>query len=154
MLVHALLCYALPARSAPAAASATLGHAHPPSSTVKTGPSANDGSQQPTVASNLSKEIDALSLHVPIPTLLHIYVLPFLFLYPLAIYIYAMRYDDYLGDQANTFIGCVALFGSHALTWLATKWSMAFKAKVTSLRVGHSAVAWRGVCLTKARKTR
>lgn len=86
----------------------------------------------PTVVSN---EIAAISLHVPIPALLHIYVLPFLFLYPAAAYVYLLRYDDLVVDQANTFIGCVVLFGSHALSWLATRWSCDFRALVTSLRV-------------------
>lgn len=80
-----------------------------------------------------SSEIAALSLHSPIPLFLHLYVLPFLFLYPFCIYIYTVRYDDLIQDQANTFIGCVLLFGSHALTWLATRWSINFRARVTSV---------------------
>lgn len=83
----------------------------------------------------MSQEISSISLHTPLPTMLHIYIFPFLALYPLAIYYYTFRYEDVVKDQAGTFMGCVALFGSHALSWLATRWSMAFKARVTSLKV-------------------
>lgn len=85
----------------------------------------------------ISTEIKSISFHSPLPTLLHFYVWPFLFFaYPFAAYIYLLRYDEFLGDRANTFIGSVVLFGSHALTWLATKWSMSFRAAVTSVKVG------------------
>ena len=86
-----------------------------------------------------SNEIAAISLHSPLPALLHLYVYPFLVLYPFAAWIYLAKYNEYLGDQANTFIGCVLLFGTHALSWLATRWSMSFRAAVTAYKVGCSA---------------
>ena len=80
-----------------------------------------------------SAEIQAISLHRAVPVWFHLYVLPFLVLYPLAGYAYFVRYDDFIADQANTFIGCVVLLGLHALSWLATRWSVSFRAAVTAI---------------------
>lgn len=82
-----------------------------------------------------SVEIERLQLLRHLPTLAHVYVAPFLLAYPLAIYIYTARYDDLLGDQAYTFLLCLALFGSHGLSWLGTKWSTGYRASTTCVRV-------------------
>ncbi|GAA94246.1 hypothetical protein E5Q_00895 [Mixia osmundae IAM 14324] len=86
-------------------------------------------SSAPTIRSS---EIKQLTLHRGLPSLLHIYVLPFLAAYPYAIHIYTNRYDQVLGDQANTFLLCLVLFGSHALSFLSTRWSTGIRARTTA----------------------
>jgi cation-transporting ATPase 13A1 len=83
-----------------------------------------------------SSEIASLELLNPLPGWLHLYVWPFAILYPMATYAYVFQYEAWLHEeQANTFLLCLALFGSHALTFLATKWSATFRTRTTCLRV-------------------
>lgn len=91
---------------------------------------------QPTIQHSV--EIERLQLLRHLPTVAHVYVAPFLLAYPLAIYIYTARYDDLLGDQAYTFLLCLALFGSHGLSWLGTRWSTGYRASTTAIRVRAS----------------
>ena len=93
--------------------------------------------QWPIISSESISKIELLN---PLPLLVHVYVLPFLLLYPAAIYAYTAKYTDWLGEeQANTFLLCLCLFGSHALSFLSTKWSDGFKTKTTCFKVCHVA---------------
>lgn len=85
-----------------------------------------------------SPDIAAVSLHAPVSGWLRPYVLPYLVAYPAAAYAYTVRYDDWIADQANTFILCVLLIGTHALSWLTTQWSTEWRAMVTAVRVSSS----------------
>lgn len=52
-------------------------------------PAPSYGKGKPTVAD--TSEIAEIELLVPLPLAFHVYVLPFLFLYPLAIWIYLFK---------------------------------------------------------------
>ncbi|KAN0062947.1 putative cation-transporting ATPase 1 [Thecaphora frezii] len=79
-----------------------------------------------------SPEIARVTLHKPLPFHLHLYVLPFLSLYPIAAYAYLFRYHDWIRSEEWTFVYTVGLVTLHALSFLVTKWSIAAKALITS----------------------
>ncbi|PWN24374.1 putative SPF1-P-type ATPase [Jaminaea rosea] len=82
-----------------------------------------------------SPDVARITLHVPIPLWTHLYVLPFLFLYPLYLYAYYVAYDSWIKSEEWTFVYTVSLVVSHALAFLGTKWSIGFKAWVTTKQV-------------------
>ncbi|KAL6304468.1 endoplasmic reticulum Ca-transporting P-type ATPase [Sparassis latifolia] len=84
-----------------------------------------------------SSEIAAATLHVALPWYLHLYAVPFLSLYPLLAYAYYARYDDWLRSEEWTFLACVTLGVSHALSFLITRWNTGAKAWITA-RVARS----------------
>lgn len=51
-------------------------------------------------------------------------------LYPLLWYAYHYRYKDWIQSEEWTFIYCVLVFGGHVLSFLATRWSNAIRAKL------------------------
>ncbi|KAL1411623.1 putative cation-transporting ATPase 1 [Vanrija albida] len=77
-----------------------------------------------------SQEIDWICLETPIRWYMRIYGLPFLSLYPLLWRAYYQKYDEWIVSEEWTFIYCVLLFGGHALSFLATRWSNAVRAFV------------------------
>ncbi|KAL0958887.1 hypothetical protein HGRIS_014206 [Hohenbuehelia grisea] len=80
----------------------------------------------------LSNEIAAASLHVAIPRVQHLYVAPFLSLYPLLAYAYFVKYDQWLVSEEWTFLACVILGAGHALSFLITKWNSGARAWITT----------------------
>lgn len=82
-----------------------------------------------------SDEIASVTLHRRSPLLLHVYVLPFLFLYPLLAYTYYVKYDEWVKSEEWTFVYTAGLLTAHALTYLATHWSVQAKALFTSTSV-------------------
>ena len=82
-----------------------------------------------------SPEIARATLHVALPWYTHIYTLPFLSFYPLLAYAYHVRYDDWIKSEEWTFLFCVLLGASHALSFLVTRWSTAAKAWITTRKV-------------------
>ena len=80
-----------------------------------------------------SDEIASVTLHRRSPLLLHVYVLPFLFLYPLLAYTYYVKYDEWVKSEEWTFVYTAGLLTAHALTYLATHWSVQAKALFLSL---------------------
>ncbi|KAJ1031023.1 hypothetical protein NDA18_002247 [Ustilago nuda] len=78
-----------------------------------------------------SPEIASVSLHNNIPTHLHLYVIPFLSLYPVWAYAYFVKYDDWVRSEEWTFVFTVLLISGHALSFLITKWSIAAKVLTT-----------------------
>ena len=82
-----------------------------------------------------SDEIASVTLHKRSPLLLHAYVLPFLFLYPLLAYTYYVKYDEWVKSEEWTFVYTAGLLTAHALTYLATHWSVQAKALFTSTSV-------------------
>ncbi len=81
-----------------------------------------------------SPEIASVTLHKRIPTHLHLYVIPFLSLYPIWAYAYYVKYDEWVRSEEWTFVFSVLLVTGHALSFLITKWSIAAKAATTCFR--------------------
>ncbi|KAI0946865.1 hypothetical protein AcW1_010201 [Taiwanofungus camphoratus] len=79
-----------------------------------------------------SSEISAATLHIALPWYLHIYAIPCLALYPLLAYAYYVRYDDWLQSEEWTFLACVTVGVTHALSFLATRWHTGAKAWITT----------------------
>ncbi|KAJ7176571.1 hypothetical protein C8R46DRAFT_1160523 [Mycena filopes] len=79
-----------------------------------------------------SPEIARASLHVRLPFVAHLYAVPFLSLYPLLAYAYYVKYDDWIVSEEWTFLACVTLGASHALSFLVTKWNGGARAWITT----------------------
>ena len=82
-----------------------------------------------------SDEIASVTLHKQSPLLWHVYVTPFLVLYPLWAYAYFMRYEQWVKSEEWTFVITASLLLVHALSYLATHWSVRAKALFTSTSV-------------------
>lgn len=83
-----------------------------------------------------SADIAALQLLNPRPWFLHLYIWPYLILYPIATYAYLYRYEDWLHEeQANTFLLCLAVGGTQALAWLGTKWNASYRTFASCTKV-------------------
>lgn len=82
-----------------------------------------------------SDEIASVTLHKERPLLLHLYVFPFLFLYPLLAYAYYGDYDRYIKSEEWTFVFIVSLVSAHALSFLVTRWDVRARAMITSTSV-------------------
>ncbi|KAK4050538.1 putative cation-transporting ATPase 1 [Microbotryomycetes sp. JL221] len=76
-----------------------------------------------------SLDVERLTLVQPLPAYMRIYVGPWLAAYPLAAYAYFLHYDTYIKSIEWTFLLCIALFGGHALSFLFTRWSVAFRSR-------------------------
>lgn len=83
----------------------------------------------------ISPEIARASLHIAIPWYTHLYTVPFLSLYPLLAYAYYVKYDQWLVSEEWTFLACVSLGATHALSFLITKWSAGARAWITTKKV-------------------
>ncbi|KAJ1730528.1 putative cation-transporting ATPase 1 [Coemansia biformis] len=81
-----------------------------------------------------AKAVKAATLHRPLPVPQHAYVWPFVFVYPVWLYVYTMRYDDVLGSQEFTLLSLIAMFTLQALTFLACQWSVSARALLTCQR--------------------
>ncbi|KZT35044.1 cation-transporting ATPase [Sistotremastrum suecicum HHB10207 ss-3] len=79
-----------------------------------------------------STEIERATLHKSIPLWRHIYAVPILPFYPLLAYTYYVKYDDWLKSEEWTFLACVTLGLTHALSFLITRWSSGARAWVTA----------------------
>ncbi|PPQ67683.1 hypothetical protein CVT26_007410, partial [Gymnopilus dilepis] len=80
----------------------------------------------------ISPEIARASLHISVPWQKHIYGYPFLSLYPVLAYAYFVKYDEWIVSEEWTFVFCVALGVSHALSFLVTKWNAGARAWITT----------------------
>ncbi|KAJ3369644.1 hypothetical protein GGF31_005162 [Allomyces arbusculus] len=79
-----------------------------------------------------SKLVASASLHIRRPFAQHLTVWPFLVvIYPIWTAIYLGAYDRVLGTPEATFLSLVAVVTAHALTFLATEWSVRAKAFLT-----------------------
>ena len=88
-----------------------------------------------TAVTVASSEIQAASLHRSRPRWTHAYATPFLPFYPLLAYTYFIKYDDWLKSEEWTFLACTTLGLTHALTFLATRWSTGARALLTTSSV-------------------
>ncbi|GAA5974104.1 hypothetical protein JCM11641_003436 [Rhodosporidiobolus odoratus] len=88
-----------------------------------------------------SPDIASTVLLNPLPLWARSYVLPWLVLYPIAYHAFYNRYDDWIKSIEWTFLLCILLFGGHALSFLFTRWSIAFKSRAEAVRVNNLDVA-------------
>lgn len=88
-----------------------------------------------------SDEIASVTLHRKRPILYHVYALPFLSLYPVLLYAYHVKYDQWLKSEEWTFMYTVLLLLLHALSYLVTHWDVRAKALITSTSVSDLAMA-------------
>lgn len=82
-----------------------------------------------------SDEIASVTLHKERALVFHLYVFPFLFLYPALAYAYYGAYDRYIQSEEWTFVFTVLLTTTHALSFLVTRWSVRARAWITSTTV-------------------
>jgi len=71
-------------------------------------------------------QIKAASLHTPLPVYAHVYVWPFLFVWPTfaAYYFSEERYNQYIGGQEWTFVWMTTIISLQSLSWLVTQWNV------------------------------
>ncbi|KAI0732592.1 endoplasmic reticulum Ca-transporting P-type ATPase [Fomitopsis betulina] len=79
-----------------------------------------------------SSEISAAELRAALPRYLHLYTVPSLCLYPLLAYTYYVKYEDWLQSEEWTFLACITVGVTHALSFLSTRWSSAAKSLITT----------------------
>ncbi|KAH7071845.1 hypothetical protein BKA63DRAFT_58608 [Paraphoma chrysanthemicola] len=79
-------------------------------------------------------QIKQASLHNPLPLQLHLYVWPFLILWPAfsAIYLSPTRYETYIQSSEWTFVWCAGIFTLQSLFWLMTKWNVNLRSAFTT----------------------
>ncbi|KAJ1902338.1 putative cation-transporting ATPase 1 [Kickxella alabastrina] len=78
-----------------------------------------------------AKAVKSATLHRKLPTLQHAYLWPFTLVYAGWLYIYTMRYNDFLGSQEFTALSLIIMFMSQALVFLMCQWSVNLRAKFT-----------------------
>ncbi|GAA5847692.1 hypothetical protein JCM5353_002617 [Sporobolomyces roseus] len=103
------------------------------------------------VVSVESPDIDSLRLVNPLPFWTRVYVLPWLYLYPLAYYAW-LNYDTYIKSIEWTFLLCILLFGGHALSFLFTRWSITFRSRGEAIRVNDIDTAKKIMVLPKVHR--
>jgi cation-transporting ATPase 13A1 len=93
----------------------------------------------------VSKEIAKADLRISTSVWTHLYALPFLCFYPLLAYAYYVKYDEWLKSEEWTFLACVTLGVTHALSFLVTRWNMGARAWITTRKARPSCLL--RVCL-------
>ena len=83
-----------------------------------------------------NSQIKAATLHNPLPLFAHLYIWPFIFIWPvfLAYYLSEERYNKYIGGQEWTFVWTASIVTLQSLAWLATKWNVNIDSLFTSTR--------------------
>lgn len=81
-----------------------------------------------------NSQVKFASLHNPLPLYLHLYVWPFLAIWPafFAFYLSEERYTTYINGQEWTFVWAGSIVSLQTLTWLMTKWSVNLQSLFTS----------------------
>jgi cation-transporting ATPase 13A1 len=81
-------------------------------------------------------QIQAATLHNPLPLQLHTYVWPFLIIWPtfLAFYLSPERYEKHIQSSEFTFVWVGGIFCLQALTWLTTHWNVNLKSAFTTTK--------------------
>lgn len=84
-------------------------------------------------------EIKSATLHNARPLLLHAYILPFVFLWPLffSYYLPQASYDTYINGQEWTFVYAGTIVTLQSLTWLMTFWNVNIRALFTASSVNR-----------------
>ncbi|KAJ2413629.1 putative cation-transporting ATPase 1 [Coemansia sp. RSA 2530] len=78
-----------------------------------------------------AKAVKSATLHRRLPPFQHAYVWPFPVVYLGWLYVYTLRYDDFLGSQEFTVLSLLVVFMSQALVFLTCQWSVNIRAKFT-----------------------
>jgi cation-transporting ATPase 13A1 len=89
-----------------------------------------------------SKSITSASFHNPLPLLWHGYIWPFALVYPIWLYIYLFRFDEYLGSEEWTFVSLGSIVVIQALVFLTGQWSVSIKANFTCTKVSDHPAGW------------
>ena len=79
-------------------------------------------------------QIQAASLHNPLPLQLHTYIWPFLIVWPafLAVYLSPERYEKHIQSSEWTFVWVGGITTIQSLIWLTTHWNVNLKSLFTS----------------------
>lgn len=79
-------------------------------------------------------QIQSATLHNPLPLFLHMYIWPFLAIWPVffAIYLSEERYNTYIAGSEWTFVWAGSIVTAQSLTWLSTKWNVNIDSLFTS----------------------
>jgi manganese-transporting P-type ATPase len=79
-------------------------------------------------------QIKSATIHSPLPLSLHLYVWPYLIVWPifLAVYLSPDRYDAHIGGSEWTFVFAGTILSAQILTWLTTKWSVNLRTLFTA----------------------
>jgi len=80
--------------------------------------------------------IKSSSLHDPLPFNLHLYVWPFLVVWPAfsSIYFSKSRYEQYIQSQEWTFVWMASIITVQSLVWLLTQWNINLKTAFTTTK--------------------
>jgi cation-transporting ATPase 13A1 len=81
-------------------------------------------------------QIQASSLHNPLPIQLHTYVWPFLIIWPAfsSIYLSPARYEKYIESPEWTFVWVGSIVTLQSLIWLSTHWNVNLKSAFTTTK--------------------
>ena len=81
-----------------------------------------------------SPQIQSATIHNPLPLLLHTYIWPFVFIWPVfsAFYLSEERYTKYINGSEWTFVWAGSIITLQSLTWLTTKWNVNLDSLFTS----------------------
>ncbi|KAF2014328.1 cation-transporting ATPase 4 [Aaosphaeria arxii CBS 175.79] len=79
-------------------------------------------------------QIQAASLHNPLPLQLHAYVAPFLLIWPifLSIFLSPVRYEKHIQSSEWTFVWVGSIVTIQALIWLTTFWNVNLRSAFTT----------------------
>ena len=88
-------------------------------------------SRRPPLVNN--PQIQSATLLNPLPIFLHLYIWPFLVIWPIffAFYLSEDRYNTYINGSEWTFVWAGSIFTLQSLTWLTTKWNVNIDALFT-----------------------
>ncbi|KAK0266807.1 putative cation-transporting ATPase 1 [Friedmanniomyces endolithicus] len=88
-------------------------------------------SQVPLVSGS---SITSATLHQPLPTYLHAYMLPYYILWPIffSVYLSEERYNQYINGQEWTFVFAGTIVTFQSLLWLMTFWNVNIRALFTA----------------------
>ena len=94
-------------------------------------------SRRPPLVKN--PQIQSATLLNPLPLLLHLYIWPFLAIWPVffAFYLSEERYNKYIDGSEWTFVWAGSIFTLQSLTWLTTKWNVNIDALFTCIKSGE-----------------
>ncbi|KAF3044975.1 hypothetical protein E8E11_007827 [Didymella keratinophila] len=82
------------------------------------------------------KQVRDSSLHQPLPWQLHLYVWPFLIVWPAfsSIYFPKAQYEQYIQSQEWTFVWVGSIVTVQSLVWLLTQWNINLKTLFTTTK--------------------
>lgn len=81
-------------------------------------------------------QIQSASLHNPLPRYLHLYVWPFLIIWPIffSFYLSEEGYETHFGAQEWTFVWSGSIITAQSLLWLMTFWNINLRALFTATK--------------------